>query len=164
MRRQGNSEQQRQASACALTIQQVAQITGLSAHTLRYYERARLMKQPVERNQAGYRRYTWQDVDWIGFLKRLRATGMPIRQIQRYTALIAQGDQTAFERLQLLQQHQQRVEAHHLEIEQHLAAIAEKIGCYEREYPHLHAESEAPLLTAQPNVSKDGEGIEHGAT
>lgn len=61
---------------------------------------------------------------------------MPIRDIQHYTELIHQGKQTAPERLQLLLQHRKRVEAHRLEIEQHLAAITTKIACYEHEFVH----------------------------
>lgn len=129
------AEQQQQAMGSSLTIQQMAQITGLSAHTLRYYERAHLMKYRVGRDEVnGYRVYTWQHVDWIEFIKRLRATGMPIRDIQRYTKLIHQGEETASERLQLLKQHRKRVEAHYLETEQHLAAITTKIACYEQEF------------------------------
>src|ERR1700682_855455 len=78
-----------------LTIQEVAQETGLSAHTLRYYERAGLMWLHVGRDEAnGYRSYTQQDVIWIEFLKRLRATGMPIHDILRYTELCRQGEHT----------------------------------------------------------------------
>jgi DNA-binding transcriptional MerR regulator len=82
-------------------IQQMAQATGLSAHTLRYYERAGLMIEHVGRDGGnGYRSYTSQHVAWIEFLKRLRATEMPIRDIQRYTELVRQGEQTMPERLQ----------------------------------------------------------------
>lgn len=117
------------------TIQQMAQATGLSAHTLRYYERAGLMKHQIGRDETnGYRVYTRQHLDWIEFIKRLRATGMPIRDIQRYTELIHKGEQTAPERLRLLKQHRKQVETHRLEIEQHLVAITEKIACYEHEF------------------------------
>ncbi len=117
------------------TIQQMAQATGLSAHTLRYYERAGLMMQHVERDEAnGYRSYSHQHVAWIEFLKRLRATGMPIRDIQRYTELLRQGEQTMPERLQLLKQHQSRVEEHLKEVEHHLEAIISKIAYYEQQF------------------------------
>ena len=116
-----------------LTIQQMAQATGLSAHTLRYYERAGLMIEHVRRDEGdGYRSYSHQHVAWIEFLKRLRATGMPIRDIQRYTELLRQGEQTIPERLQQLKQHQSRVEEHLKEVEQHLEAISSKIAYYEQ--------------------------------
>jgi DNA-binding transcriptional MerR regulator len=80
----------------------------------------------------GYRSYSHQHVAWIEFLKRLRATGMPIRDIQRYTELLRQGEQTVPERLQLLKQHQSRVEQHLKEVEQHLEAISSKIAYHEQ--------------------------------
>src|SRR5450432_892986 len=118
-----------------LNIQQMVQATGLSAHTLRYYERAGLMREHVERDEGnGYRSYTPQHVAWIEFLKRLRPTGMPIRDIQRYTELVRQGEQTMPERLQLLKQHQSRVEEHMQEVEHHLEAITLKITRYEQQF------------------------------
>jgi DNA-binding transcriptional MerR regulator len=120
----------------ALNIQQMAQATGLSAHTLRYYERAGLMRPQVERDEAnGYRSYSPEHVAWIEFLKRLRATGMPIRDIERYTELVRQGEQTMPARLQLLKQHQSQVEEHLKEVEQHLKAITLKIAYYEQQSP-----------------------------
>ncbi len=114
-----------------LTIQQMAAASGLSAHTLRYYERAGLI-QSVGRDDAnGYRYYTQEDVSWVGFLKRLRATGMPIRDILRYTELFRQGERTIPARLQLLRQHRNQVEEHLRETERHLSAITNKIAFYE---------------------------------
>ena len=117
------------------TIQQMVQITGLSAHTLRYYERAGLMRQRVGRDDSsGYRHYTRQDVEWLGFIKRLRATGMPIRDVQCYTDLLRQGDETVAARLQLLKEHRQRVEEQQDEVERHLSAIDKKIMYYEQKH------------------------------
>ncbi|HEY0754388.1 MAG TPA: MerR family transcriptional regulator [Ktedonobacteraceae bacterium] len=115
-----------------LTIQQMAQISGLSAHTLRYYERAGLMERIGRDNSSGHRHYTRQDLDRIEFIKRLRATGMPIRDVQRYTELLRQGDDTVDTRMQLLKQHRQHIEEHLNEVEQHLAAINYKITYYEQ--------------------------------
>jgi DNA-binding transcriptional MerR regulator len=123
-----------QTSERELTIQQMAEATGLSAHTLRYYERAGLMRPQVARDDGnGYRAYTLEHVQWIEFVKRLRSTGMPIRDIQRYTELMGQGDHTLPERMQLLKQHRVRVEQHLREEEQHLAAINKKIAYYEQQ-------------------------------
>lgn len=114
-----------------LTIQQMAQLSGLSAHTLRYYERAGLLPQPVGRHEAnGYRYYTQEDAISLGFIKRLRATGMPIRDVRHYVELLSQGQDTIAARLQLLKQHQGRVEEHLREVEQHLSAINNKIAHY----------------------------------
>jgi DNA-binding transcriptional MerR regulator len=135
--RKGNAMQKLQVREQELTIQQMVQETGLSAHTLRYYERAGLMRQEVGRNDGnGYRSYTQQHVIWIEFIKRLRATGMHIRDIQLYTELLRQGEQTIPERMQLLKQHRSRVEEHLREVEQHLSAITKKIEHYEQQYVH----------------------------
>ena len=69
-----------------LTIQQVATLTGLSVHTLRYYERNGLLE-PVNRATNGHRRYRTEDITRIEFLTRLRTTGMPIRQMQQFARL-----------------------------------------------------------------------------
>ncbi len=117
-----------------LTIQQMAQVSGLSAHTLRYYERVGLMRQRVGRDDAnGYRYYTRQDLTWIEFIKHLRATGMPIRDVHHFIDLLRQGDRNTSARLQLLEQHRLRVEEHLKETEQHLFAINEKIAHYEQQ-------------------------------
>lgn len=110
----------------AFTIQEVVARTGLSAHALRYYERAGLLP-PVDRGASGHRRYTGDDINWISFLLRLRATGMSIRQMRAYAELRRQGDTTARARLALLEAHHQQVREHLRELENHLAAIGQKM-------------------------------------
>ena len=92
-----------------LTIQQVAAMTQLSVHTLRYYERIELLT-PINRASNGHRRYSQQDLAWIEFLTRLRATGMPIRQMQQFADLRRQGNPTIPQRRELLDLHQQLVQ------------------------------------------------------
>ena len=87
-----------------LTIDEVAKRTGLTAYTLRYYERAGLIA-PVARAPGGQRRYAASDMEWIGFLLRLRETQMPIGQMQAFARLRSEGNATAPERRQLLEQH-----------------------------------------------------------
>jgi DNA-binding transcriptional MerR regulator len=93
-----------------LTISDAAAQSGISAHTLRYWERAGLL-QPVGRNGSGHRRYAEEDLDRIKFLTKLRATGMPIRQVRRYAELLNGGDKTNEERLALLEAHREAVQA-----------------------------------------------------
>jgi DNA-binding transcriptional MerR regulator len=92
----------------ALTIAEAAEASGLSAHTLRYYERAGLLE-PVNRNGSGHRRYRESDLERITFLARLRATGMPIRDVRRYAELMRAGEATNAERLALLEAHRAAV-------------------------------------------------------
>lgn len=112
-----------------LTIQQVATCTGLSVHTLRYYERVGLLE-AVGRAPNGHRRYATVDLAWIAFLNRLRATGMPIRQMQQFARLRRQGDATVCERRVLLEQHQQAVQVRLRDLLGNLDAIAAKIKHY----------------------------------
>lgn len=67
-------------------MQEAAQETGLSAHTLRYYERIGLLE--TQRNESGYRRYSEGDLGWLRVLQCLRDTGMPIQTMQRYAQLV----------------------------------------------------------------------------
>ena len=84
-----------------LTIREAASSTGLSAHTLRYYERIGLLD-PVGRSESGHRQYTGQDLAWLEFLNRMRSTGMPIRSMKEFASLRRQGPASVPERLALL--------------------------------------------------------------
>jgi DNA-binding transcriptional MerR regulator len=110
------------------TIAEVADKTGISAHTLRYYERIGLLD--VGRQASGHRRFTEQDIGRVIFIGRLRATAMPIREIQRYFALLAAGPDTEDERLALLQAHRVTVRVQLRELEAALDAIEHKIAFY----------------------------------
>ena len=112
-----------------LTIQQVAQATGLSTHTLRYYERCDLIA-PIHRANNGHRRYSAQDIRWIQFLTKLRMTGMPLRQIQQYATLLRQQPDAIQARRALLEAHRQTVVQHLQELQENLAVIDWKIQHY----------------------------------
>ena len=111
-------------------IAEAAVHLGLSKHALRYYERAGLLG-TVSR-VAGRRRYSEADLIWLQFIQRLRATGMPMRRIERYAQLRRQGDATADERLALLLEHMHQLEARESELIAHRTALAEKIDIYRR--------------------------------
>jgi DNA-binding transcriptional MerR regulator len=112
-----------------LTISDAAEQSGLSAHTLRYWERAGLLE-PVARNGSGHRRYAEEDLERIKFLTKLRATGMPIRQIRRYAELLNGGDDTNEARLALLETHRTAIRARLEETAGHLDLIEWKIDLY----------------------------------
>lgn len=114
-----------------LTIQQVAQATGLSEHTLRYYERIGLIHS-VHRLENTHRRYTEADVGWINFLNKLRATGMSIQQMCAYAELQRQGDSTLPERLEMLRAHRELVIQHIGELQEHLAILNWKVENYQK--------------------------------
>ena len=116
----------------SLTIAEAAELTGLTAHTLRYYERDGLMRTAVRRSASGHRAYEESDLTWISLIAKLRATGMPIRDVKVYAALVRAGDGNEAERLELLRAHRERV-LHQLdEVRSHLDAIDVKIDLYER--------------------------------
>jgi DNA-binding transcriptional MerR regulator len=115
----------------SLSIAEAAARTGLTAHTLRYYERDGLMLTSVDRAVSGHRRYSDRDLTWIEMISRLRSTGMPIRDVRRYAALVRAGAGNEAERLELLKAHRELVEAQLAQVTAHLRAIDHKIGIYE---------------------------------
>jgi DNA-binding transcriptional MerR regulator len=114
-----------------LTVAQMAQTTGVTAHTLRYYERAGLLR-PVARTTGKQRRYRESDVEWVAFLLRLRQTGMPIAQMHEYAELRHRGDATTRNRLDLLDAHQRALRDRIAELRAHERALDDKIGVYRR--------------------------------
>ncbi|MET4225692.1 MerR family transcriptional regulator [Oerskovia enterophila] len=119
------------APGTALTIAEAAASSGLTVHTLRYYERDGLMLDAVERAPSGHRRYTARDLDWLVLLTRLRGTGMPIREVRAYADLVRAGQGNEAERLRLLHAHRERVRAELAAVQEHLEAIERKIDVYE---------------------------------
>ena len=113
-----------------LGIAEAARRTGVSAHTLRYYERAGLVVTAVDRTAGGRRRYHQLDLDWIVICTRLRATGMPIRTIRRYAELVSAGPGNEQERLALLEAHRAEVTARLARTRENLKLIDHKIDVY----------------------------------
>lgn len=109
------------------SIQQVAERTGLSIDTLRYYERIGLLE-PVSRASSGHRCYKQKDIDWISLVINLRETGMPLAQIHHFAELRRQGEATATERLHILEQHQHALSQQMQRLEQHMTALQQKIA------------------------------------
>jgi len=117
-------------TADALSISDAAEVTGLSAHTLRYYERAGLMLDPVGRAPSSHRRYSESEIRWVTLLSRMRATGMPIRRIREYAELVRSGDGNEDQRLALLEAHRDAVLAQLDAMRRNLEAIDYKIEVY----------------------------------
>jgi DNA-binding transcriptional MerR regulator len=113
-----------------VSIAEAARRTGVSAHTLRYYERAGLVVTRVDRTASGRRRYHKLDLDWIVICTKLRATGMPIKGIRRYAQLVSAGYGNEKERLALLEAHRADVTAKLAEVQEHLKLIDHKIDVY----------------------------------
>ncbi len=120
----------RSVPEAGVSIAEAAARTGVSVHTLRYYERAGLVVTPVDRTYGGRRRYHREDLKWITICTRLRATGMPIRIIRRYAQLVSAGPGNEPERLALLEAHRADVTAKLAQVQENLELIDHKIDVY----------------------------------
>ena len=115
-----------------LSIGELSRLTGLTTHTLRFYEAAEVL-QPARRASNGHRRYNRQDVLWLAFVLRLKLTGMPLAEIRRYAELRAAGEGTLSPRLAMLELHRQRLASRMAELAECERALDEKIGLYRRQ-------------------------------
>ena len=113
-----------------MNIKEFAQATGISAYTIRYYEKIGIIRN-VRRNSSGHRSFTSKDISWVEFIKRLKDTGMPLEQIQEYADLREEGDHTAGSRMALLQAHAGVLAEKIRREENHLQKLREKITYYE---------------------------------
>ncbi|WP_406305215.1 MerR family transcriptional regulator [Streptomyces sp. NBC_00879] len=111
------------------TISEVVAFTGLTAHTLRWYERIGLMPH-IDRSHTGQRRFTNRDLDWLAFVGKLRLTGMPVADMVRYAELVREGEHTFEARQELLQQTRRDVRRRIAELHDTLAVLDHKIDFY----------------------------------
>lgn len=138
-------------------IGEVAERTGLSVHALRFYERENLLLGPVRRTSSGRRVYSAADVEWLLYGVRLRASGMPLADLARLTALVRQGPGNEAQRLELLSEHLRRIEDQIQTLEESRALIEWKVEIYGE---HLRAGSAVglwdPTSPGQAAVGTDG--------
>ncbi|MGY3743611.1 MerR family transcriptional regulator [Leuconostoc inhae] len=118
-------------------ISEVAFITGLSIPTLRYYETLGLLK-PV-RQANNYRVFTDKELNWIDFIKRAKATGMPLVKIMTYAKLREQGHETIKERIAILEQQEQILHEEQAKIQGHIDFLQKK----KQYYAQITAKNEA---------------------
>jgi DNA-binding transcriptional MerR regulator len=111
-----------------LTIRETASRTGLTTHTLRYYERLGLIV--ADRSASGHRRYRSSDIEWINVLICLRDTGMPIHRMIEFARLVRKGESTVPNRLALLETHRGDVLANIDRYRRYLKVIEQKIRAY----------------------------------
>lgn len=111
-----------------MTIGKFSAITGISAYTLRYYEKKGLLR--VSRDSGGRRDYSTDDIEWVKFIHRLKDTGMLLRDIKYYSDLRYQGENTMEERMELLIQHRKSVVEEQRKWNGYLRNLDEKIGIY----------------------------------
>lgn len=116
-----------------MLIGKLARLSGRSIHTIRWYESQRLIP-GVRRDAQGRRTYVDQHVEWLELLERLRLSGMSIRALREYTALVKRGVDPA-----VLEQRETLLRAHRAQVEKSLAdlnaaveLLDAKIAFYER--------------------------------
>ena len=113
------------------SIGEFSRLTNLGIHTLRYYEHENLIM--PKRNSSNRRCYSDKDLAWIEFIKRLKDTGMPIKEIQRYAELRAEGDLTLNERMEMLTVHRESLNKQIKALQEHMAKLDDKIDFYRQE-------------------------------
>lgn len=132
-----------------LSIGQVAARTALSVHALRLYERQGLLAGPVRRDAAGRRTYSEADVQWLFYCTKFRASGMSLATIRRFADLARRGPDTVVERLELLLEHQQQVNAEIAELTECLDVISDKVSIYQQHLAHGTATELWPVPTIE---------------
>lgn len=117
------------ATPVLYSISECADRSGFSPDTLRYYEKVGLIG-PISRTATGQRRFAQADLEWLGTLKCLRDTGMPIEQMCRFAELVRDGDHTIADRIVLLEEHRKAVDARIADFEAKRDYITGKIDYY----------------------------------
>lgn len=113
------------------SIKEIAASTGISSHTLRYYERIGLLDEVERDTSSGHRRYTDADIQRLYFLKRVKATGMSIKEMLHYVELFRAGDATLEERYDILTRHRQYVQAQMDFLQETLTLLDTKLARYQ---------------------------------
>lgn len=113
-----------------MLISKFSKAAGISAYTLRYYEKKGLIR--VNRDSAGRRDYSGDDIEWARFIKRLKDTGMLLRDIRHYSDLRYEGDSTMKERMALLLRHREAVVEQQKKWDGYLKNLDEKIHIYQK--------------------------------
>jgi DNA-binding transcriptional MerR regulator len=106
---------------------------------LRYYENEGLLP-GVARSRNGIRRYSENDLEWLGLICCLKNTGMSIKQIKNFVELSMDGDSTLKERCELLVEHKKIVEEQIEEMHKHLQKVTKKIEHFTKEYERYAGE------------------------
>jgi len=114
-----------------MRIKEVAKVSGLSVHTLRYYEKSGLIY-AIPRDSSGHRYYRDHDINWLHFINCLKSTGMPLKDIQAYAQKVGDAANQGEFLLQIMQQHKVRLENRMAETQEFLTHIDWKINHYEQ--------------------------------
>lgn len=113
-----------------MNIKKVSELTGVSADTIRYYERIGLIP-PVTRNQSGVRNFSDRDISVLEFVRYFRGAGVPVESLIDYIGLVEQGDSTIGARLAILQEEREKLEERVSKLQAALDRLNHKIDNYQ---------------------------------
>lgn len=130
------------------SIKQISEKTNLKAHVLRYYEKEGLLP-CVTRSKSGIRRYSEDDLEWIGLICCLKNTGMSIKQIKDFVELSTQGSKTLKQRCTLLIEHKKNVELQIVEMQKHLQKVTHKIEHFSAQYEEYNSQNLEPAYSEE---------------
>lgn len=114
----------------AYTIGEAAERCGVTAHTLRYYDKEGLMPY-VERSSGGIRQFKEEDFEWLAIITCLKDSGVPVKKIKEFVDWCMTGDLTIESRLEFLKAHKKDVEKQMAELQKNMELIDYKIWYYE---------------------------------
>ena len=141
------------------SMKEVCGKTGLTAHTLRYYEKEGLL-QGISRTAGGLRVYTDADLETLGLICCLKNTGMQLEEIGRFIRLTRQGEHTLRERCDILRQHRQRVMDHMAEMQKHLEKVTWKLNFFSEKLAAYEKNHSSAETAAFPPAETDGSSRE----
>ncbi|NLL77675.1 MAG: MerR family transcriptional regulator [Clostridiales bacterium] len=125
------------------TIKQVSELTNLTAHVLRFYEKEGLLPH-INRSDSGIRKYSEDDLEWLGLICCLKNTGMSLKQIKAFVDLSAEGKGTLKQRCDMLIEHKKNVEAQIQEMYKHLEKVSHKIDHFTKQYEEYKKSTSCP--------------------
>lgn len=114
-----------------MKISEAAEKSGLSADTIRFYERSGLVPNVI-RSEDGLRRFSSENIEWLTLLYWLRKTGMPMKDMRQFARLYSEGDETMLQRKAVLVQHAKRLENRRSELDQCAEVLTQKIAIYDK--------------------------------
>ena len=120
------------------SIQDVSRKTGLTAHTLRYYEKEGLIR-GVGRSEGGFRQYSDEDLEALGLICCLKNTGMSLQEIARFVQLTQAGEHTLRERVNMLTEHRENVIARMAEMQKYLDKVTWKVNFFSKKLAEYEA-------------------------
>ena len=138
------------------TMKEFSEVTGLTAHTLRYYEKIDLLFD-IERTQSGKRVYNEHNLYWVNFIKCLKSTGMPIEKIKEYVEMLDLGDVSLDDRRILLENHLVVVQEKILELQENMKHLEYKIKYYKDLGTELERKNKTEKLKKKANDENNEE-------